>query len=215
MEDLTLQAETRESTGGLTARRLRRQGLTPAIVYGHDELKNISVNYHDFNMLTHVMHSEHAVIKLKIDEQDFDVLIKEVQRNCVTHKITHIDFLVVNLDEIVKIEVQLEPIGIPEGVKNHSAVLELLRRDVAVECKAGVIPESIKIDVTALNIHDVVHIKELPEIDGVIYVGDPETTLITIAPPTVHEEEVAETDEDAESAEPEVIGEKKAEEEEK
>ncbi len=215
MEDLILQAETRESTGGSTAKRLRRQGLTPAIVYGHNELKNISVNYHDFNMLTHVMHSEHAVIKLKIAEQEFDVLIKEVQRNCVTHKITHIDFLVVNLDEVVKIEVQLEPIGIPEGVKNHSGVLELLRRDVAVECKAGIIPESIKIDVAALNIHDVIHIKELPEIEGVVYVGDPETTLITIAPPTVHEEEVVETDEDDEAAEPEVIGEKKAEEEEK
>ena len=215
MEDLILQAETRESTGGSTAKRLRRQGLTPAIVYGHNELKNISVNYHDFNMLTHVMHSEHAVIKLKIAEQEFDVLIKEVQRNCVTHNITHIDFLVINLDEIVKIEVQLEAIGIPEGVKNHSGVLELLRRDVAVECKAGIIPESIKIDVAALNIHDVIHIKELPEIEGVVYVGDPETTLITIAPPTVHEEEVVETDEDDEAAEPEVIGEKKAEEEEK
>ena len=215
MEDLILQAETRESTGGLTARRLRRQGLTPGIVYGHNELKNVSVNYHDFNMLTHVMHSEHAVIKLKIAEQEFDVLIKEVQRNCVTHNITHIDFLVVNLDEVVKIEVQLEPLGIAEGVKNHSGVLELLRRDVAVECKAGIIPESIKIDVTALNIHDVIHIKELPEIEGVVYVGDPETTLITIAPPTVHEEEEVATDEDAEAAEPEVIGEKKAEEEEK
>jgi large subunit ribosomal protein L25 len=216
MEDLILQAEIRESTGGLTARRLRRQGLTPAVLYGHNESKKISVNYHDFNMLTHTMHSEHAVIKLKIEGQDFDVLTKEVQRNCVTHKIIHIDFLVVNLDEVVKIEVQLEAQGIPEGVKNHSGVLELLRRDVAVECKAGIIPESIKIDVAALNIHDVIHLKDLPEIDGVIYVGDPETTLITIAPPTVHEEEEVVTEEEEEEAEePEVIGEKKVEEEEK
>lgn len=211
MEDLILQAEKRETVGGLTARRLRRQGLTPAIVYGHSESKNISVNYHEFEMLTHVMHSEHSMIKLKIDGKDFDVLIKEVQRNCVTHNITHIDFLVVNLDEVVKIEVQLETHGTAEGVKNHGGVLELLRRDVSVECKAGVIPESIKIDVSALDIHDVIHIKDLPEIDGVSYMGDPETTLITIAPPTVHEETVAE--ESDEAAEPEVIGEKKSEEE--
>jgi len=211
MEDLILQAKTRESVGGLTAKRLRRQGLTPGIVYGHNESINITVNYHEFDMLTHVMHSEHAVIKLKIDGKDFDVLVKEVQRNCVTHNIIHIDFLVINLDEIVKIEVQLEAQGIAEGVKNHGGVLELLRRDVTVECKAGQIPESIKIDVTALNIHDVVHIKELPEIDGVIYIGDPETTLITVAPPTIHEEVVDE--EETEDAEPEVIGEKKTEEE--
>ncbi len=211
MEDLILQAKTRESVGGLTAKRLRRQGLTPGIVYGHNESINVIVNYHEFDMLTHVMHSEHAVIKLKIDKKNFDVLVKEVQRDCVTHNIIHIDFLVINLDEVVKIEVQLETQGIPEGVKNHGGVLELLRRDVTVECKAGQIPESIKIDVTALNIHDVVHIKELPEIDGVTYIGDPETTLITIAPPTVHEE--AATEEETEAAEPEVIGEKKTEEE--
>ena len=211
MEDLILQAKTRESVGGLTAKRLRRQGLTPGIVYGHNESINVIVNYHEFDMLTHVMHSEHAVIKLKIDKKNFDVLVKEVQRDCVTHNIIHIDFLVINLDEVVKIEVQLEAQGIPEGVKNHGGVLELLRRDVTVECKAGQIPESIKIDVTALNIHDVVHIKELPEIDGVTYIGDPETTLITIAPPTVHEE--AATEEETEAAEPEVIGEKKTEEE--
>jgi len=211
MEDLILQAKTRESVGGLTAKRLRRQGLTPGIVYGHNESINVIVNYHEFDMLTHVMHSEHAVIKLKIDKKNFDVLVKEVQRDCVTHNIIHIDFLVINLDEVVKIEVQLEAQGIPEGVKNHGGVLELLRRDVTVECKAGQIPESIKIDVTALNIHDVVHIKELPEFDGVTYIGDPETTLITIAPPTVHEE--AATEEETEAAEPEVIGEKKTEEE--
>jgi len=211
MEDLILKAEMREEVGGLTARRLRRQGLTPARVYGHNESKNVIVNYHEFDMLTHVMHSEHAVIKLDIAGKDFDVLVKEVQRDCVTHNIIHIDFLVINLDEIVKIEVQLEAVGIPDGVKNHSGVLELIRRDVTVECKAGIIPESIKIDVTELGLHDVIHIKELPEIDGVVYVGSPETTLITVAPPTVHEET---TTEDGEaSAEPEVIGEKKAEEE--
>ena len=214
MEDLILKAEKREDVGGLTARRMRRQGLTPGIVYGHNESINVSVNYHEFEMLTHVMHSEHAVIKLNIAGKDFDVLIKEVQRNCVTHNIIHIDFLVINLDEIVKIEVQLEPIGLAEGVKNHGGVLELLRRDVAVECKAGIIPESIKIDVVELGIHDVIHIKDLPVIEGVIYVDDPETTLITIAPPTIHEEEP--TDEEVvESSEPEVIGEKKPEEEEK
>ena len=120
---------------------------------------------------------------------------------------------VIDLDEIVKIEVQLEPQGIAEGVKNHGAVLELLRRDVTVECKARNIPESIKIDVTALDIHDVVHIKELPEIDGVTYIGNPETTLITIAPPTVHDEEETTTEEGEEAVEPEVIGEKKTEEE--
>ena len=211
MEDLILKAETREAVGGLTAKRLRRQGLTPGRVYGHSESINVSVNYHEFEMLTHVMHSEHAVIKLNVAKKEFDVLIKEVQRDCVTHNITHIDFLVINLDEIVKIEVQLEAIGIPDGVKNHGGVLELLRRDVTVECKAGIIPEAIKISVAELGIHDVIHIKELPEIEGVVYVGDPETTLITIAPPTVHEETT--TEEGEESAEPEVIGEKKAEEE--
>jgi len=169
MENLILQSELREKTGGTSARQLRRQGLTPAIIYGHGEQKSISVNYHDFEMLVHTMHSEHAVIKLKLADQEFDVLVKNVQRDSVTHNIIHIDFLVVNLDEIVKVDVQIEVIGEAEGVKNQGGVLELLKRETTVECEAGKIPEAIVVDVTALNVHDVIHVKELPEIDGVKY----------------------------------------------
>ena len=95
MEELILKAEKREAVGGLTAKKLRKQGLTPAIIYGHGESRNVSVNYHDFEMLMHTMHSEHALVKLKIDTDELHVLVKDCQRDVVTHNVIHIDFLVV------------------------------------------------------------------------------------------------------------------------
>ncbi len=213
MEKLVLQAESRTATGGASGRRLRRKGLIPANVYGHGQSRNVFINFHDFNMLLHAMHSEHAVVKFEVDGEGFDVLIKDVQRDKVTHDIIHIDFLVVDLDEIVRISVQIEVWGEADGVKNQAGVLELLRRDIQVECKARDIPEALRVDVSAMGIHDVVHISELPEIAGVTYCGDPGTALLTVAPPTVREEEVAPTEEVAEAAEaeePEVVGAKGA-----
>jgi len=211
MENLILQANLREKTGGASAKQLRKQGLTPAVIYGHDEQKSVSVNYHDFDMLIHTMHSEHAMIKLKLDKDEFDVLVKDVQRDSVTHNIIHIDFLVVSLDEVVKVDVQVEIHGEAEGVKNQGGVLELLKREIQVECQAAKIPDSIVIDVEPLNVHDVVHVKELPPIEGLKYLDDPETVIVTVAPPTVHVE-TTETEGEEEVVEPEVIGEKKTEE---
>lgn len=207
MDELVLNAVSRTLTGSADCRRLRRDGQVPCVVYGHGEHQNITINLHDFILLLHHMHSEHAVVTLELDGTKQNVLIKDVQRHGVTHTISHIDFMIVDLDETVRISIPVEIVGEADGVKNFGGVLELIQREVEIECKAKDIPESVVVDVSPLKVHDVIRIGELPAINGVTFTGDTETTVITIAPPTVHAEVVPheEAEEAEEAAEPEVI----------
>ncbi len=208
METLFLEAQNRKKTGSANGRRTRLEGLIPGNIYGHKQSHNITIVSHDLEMLRQKMHSEHAVIKIKLDGKELDVLVKAIQRHQVTHKIIHVDFLVIDLDEVVKITVSVEPVGEADGVKNHGGVLELIRREVEVECKAGDIPSAIQVDVTQLGIHEALRIEDLPEVAGISYCNDPKLTVITIASPTVHEEETeGEVDgEPTETTEPEIVG---------
>jgi large subunit ribosomal protein L25 len=210
MQDLVLTATTRTDRGTAACRRLRHKGMLPGVMYGHGQQRSIALNYHDFTQLLHKLHAEHAVVKCKVDSDDLDVLIKDVQRDGVTHNIEHVDFLIVDLDEIVKVDVPIEVTGEADGVKNHGGVLELLRRDVTVECKARDIPVAIPVDVSALRIHDVLTVSTLPALPGISYALTADTPLITVAAPTLHEE-VAPGAAAAEGApaEPEVITAKK------
>ena len=105
MQELIIQAASRTETGSSPCRRMRHKGLVPGVVYGHGQLRNVSLNFRDFNHLLHSMHAEHAVVKCTIDTDDVHVLIKAVQRNGVTHNIAHVDLMIVDLDEIVIVAV--------------------------------------------------------------------------------------------------------------
>ena len=119
--------------------------------------------------------------------------------------------MIVDLDEIVLVAVPVETTGEADGVRNHGGVLELLRREVDVECKARDIPENITIDVTTLAIHRVLCVRDLPVLPGITYKLAPETPVVTVAAPTLHVEATPE-EAAAGTAEPEVITARKLEE---
>lgn len=212
MQDLTIQAVNRTDMGSPSCRRMRRQGLVPGVVYGHGQQRTIALNFRDFNHVLHSMHAEHAVIKCKVDNDDLHVLIKDVQRNGVTHHIIHVDLMVVDLDETVVVAVPLETTGEADGVKNHSGVLELLRREIEVECKARDIPENITVDVSPLKIHQALCARDLPVMPGITFKLSPDTPVVTVAAPTLHVETTPEEAAAAAATEPEVITAKKPEE---
>ncbi len=215
MDKLVLNVVLRTETGSGPARRLRRSGSIPCVIYGHGQNQKISLNLHDFTQMIHHMHSEHAIVTLNVDGNDLNVLIKDISREVVSHDIEHIDFMLVDLDEIVRVSVQVDTRGEADGVKNYGGVLELIQREVEIECKAKDIPETITMDVSRLSVHDVIRISDLPVLEGARYTGDPESVVITVAPPTVQVAETAAAGEEApESAEPEVIGARKTEEQE-
>lgn len=228
MKEITLQVHARTATGKGVARKLRANGRLPAVIYGHNEEPvPVELEQHRLSATMRQAGGEKLLINLNIDGKDSEkkALIKDMQRDPVSGKILHIDFQHISMDEKIKIEVPIKIEGVPDGVKNFGGIISWNIRKIMVSCLPSDIPDKISIDVSEMKIHDSIHVKELAA-EKYEILDDPEETIISIIPPTVIKETVAEGGEEGEeapeaapeqeeAAEPEVISEKKAEEREK
>ena len=147
-------------------------------------------------------------MELEIDGQTRTALVQEVQHAPVGNNVLHIDFHAVSMDETLEAEVPLEPMGVANGVKNFGGLLEQNLRALAIECLPRDLPDRIVVDVSALNIGDSIHVRDLQLPPGVTTRVQLDLTAFSVLAPAVEEEPVAAV---ATAAEPEVITEKKAE----
>ena len=219
-EEATLEATSREVKGTGNAGRLRRSGITPAIVYGQGEAAEmIQISSHEIEQLLRTHSSSSLLVNIKREGKPASrVLLKDVQYHPVSGKVIHVDFNAVDLTSTVKVHVSLELIGESAGV-NEGGVLEQLIREVEIECLPTEIPESISVDISEMNIGDSLHVEQLDLTDvkgTVLTAGD--VSIVNVAAPRVVEEveeeeaaEGAEGTEEGASTEPEVITEKKEE----
>jgi large subunit ribosomal protein L25 len=143
----TLNAEPRTETGKGIARRLRREGRIPAVVYGHEEPHALSVEAREFHREFHTV-SESTLIKLKFPDGDREVLIKDYVEDIRTGAITHIDFYEVEKGRKVHTRIALELVGSPVGVR-EGGVLEHSLYEVEIECLPKDLPEHMTVDVSA------------------------------------------------------------------
>ena len=211
MEHLILETEIREEAGKGPARRLRREGCIPAVLYGlKQETVSLKVKEKDFEFILR-SGGENAVIDLKGtgSGDSTSVVIKDRQFDHVWGKLRHIDFYRVSLTEKLSAEVPVVTIGESAGEK-EGGTLEHILREVTVECLPDRIPENIEVDVTALEIGHSIHARELSAPEDVEIITEPDRVVISVIAPRVVEEEVAAE----EAAEPELVGEKKEAEEE-
>ena len=211
--ELKMSCARRTAGGSSVARRMRTQGDVPAVVYGHGKNINITLNLHDFTQLMKKMHSEHAVLTLDAEGEVVNVLIKEIQRHRATHNIQHVDFVVVDLDEIVTVSVPIITIGDADGVKNFGGIMEVTLREVQIQCKAGSIPDDITVDVTPLKLHEVLRVANLVIPEGVKVLADPETPVVVISSSAAEDSAASAEEGEAAAEEPEVITARKKEEE--
>jgi large subunit ribosomal protein L25 len=138
-------------------------------------------------------------------------MIRELQRHPVSRKPVHIDFVRVLMDVKITVSVPIEIVGIASGVKNEGGILDLVTREIEIECLPANIPAHIAVDVTHLAIGDAIRISELPPVEGVTIVDNPEKVVAHVAHPTREEEPVAvEAAAGAEPTEPEVLKKGKA-----
>jgi len=145
---------------------------------------------------------------------EYTALVRDVQYDPLTHGILHLDFQHISLTETVEVRVTLHLNGTPVGVKDGGGILEYILRDVEVRCLPTAIPASIDVDVSALNIGDSIHVRDL-SVPDVEILTDADSTIATVVPPTVIEEKPAEAAATEEAAaEPEVIAKGKKDEEE-
>jgi large subunit ribosomal protein L25 len=209
-KQVKLTAERRTATGRSAVRKLKAAGSVPAVIYGaKDKPEPLQVSRRDINaMLSHAA-GENILVELEVAGKSRLALVQEVQHAPVGGAILHIDFHAVSLDEKIQADVPLEPLGTANGVKNMGGLLEQNLRTLAIECLPRDLPDILHVDVSALNIGDAIHVREIPLPEGVTTRVQPDLTAFSVLAPTVEEEPVAAAVEPA--AGPEVIREKKEE----
>ena len=222
MAEVTLEVVRREESGKGVARKLRQDGKIPAVVYGgHREAVPIVVDRKAVSEL--IQKSQHGVrsiflLKMAGTDQQRHAMIKDIQMDPISRRMTHIDFVRVVMDEVVRVTIPVHHTGTAIGVK-EGGLLDFQVRDLHVECLPGAIPDAIEVDVSNLGVHDYIRIGDLELPEGVKVLDDPERVVVgvTVARAEVTEAVAVPVEEGAVPAEPEVIskGKKPAEEEEK
>jgi len=217
MKSLALSASPRTQTRRKGARKIRSSGRIPAIIYGrHNPPQNLEIDSKQFDELVHKAHTEIILVDLTVEgdaKPSRLALVQDVQHHPLHGHILHVDLHEVKADEKVSIEVPVEAVGVPDGVKNGGGTLEHVRFRVRVRCLPKDLPEQINVDVTNLKVGETLHIGEISAPAGVEILGDKKIPVLAVAAPVA--EAAAETTAAPAAGEaakqPEMIKEKKEE----
>jgi large subunit ribosomal protein L25 len=209
-ESIVLVTQPRTGHGSQAARKLRRQGLIPAVVYGHKkETVPIALNGEEF---LNAIHHGARVVDLKSDAATEHALIQELQWDHLGKDVLHVDFRRVDIHERVQVPVPLEIRGIAPGV-TAGGTLDQPLHSVIVECPVNAVPDNIRVNIGELQVGQAIHVRDLHLPPEAKVLADPDAIVVHVKEPQVAPEAAA-VPGVAETAEPEVIGRKAAEEEE-
>ena len=214
MKTIELTVEKRSTKGKNEARRTRAAKRIPAVVYGAGkETVPITVDTRALSDAFRGGAGENAIFLLKLQgsDQSRHAMIKEFQRDPVTRRPVHLDFVRVLMDTKIRVGVPVEIVGIARGVKVDAGILDIVTREIEVECLPGNIPDHLPVDVTDLGIGDALRVSAIQAPEGVEILEDPERVVVHVAHPV---QEVVATPEveavEAAAAEPEVLRKGKA-----
>ena len=216
MAKSVLNVETRVRTGKGGSRKVREDGLLPAVVYGKGvEALNLRLDPKALQQAVATEAGWNTLLTLKGDGP-FDglvVILKDMQIDAIRRNPTHVDFLAIDLKKTLAVMVPVQPVGKAQGVV-EGGTLQLIRHELEVYCLPTNIPTSIEIDVTALNVGEGIHIDEVSFPEGVESQHDVNFTVLTVVGRMAEEVEVDEEDEDGvEGVETEEASEEAADEE--
>lgn len=191
MDNKTLTAEIRTELRKSGAKKVRNSGKIPAVIYGHNEPVNISVDAKEF---THKFDkiSENTIITINVDKESYSVLVKDFQDDILTQKIQHIDFFEIEKGKALKTNIPVHIEGNAKGVR-EGGLLEVRLHELEVECLPKDIPENIVIDVSELEAGDAIHVADIDIPEGVKLLNIPEQTIVSV---TLVKQEVAETEDE-------------------
>jgi len=191
MERVSLEASVRQRTGKEGARRLRRAGAVPAVVYGRGRKPvAVAVESRALRTALHTHAGTNVLIDLDIradgaaDRQL--VMVKELQRDILSHEIIHVDFHAISLAETLEAHVPVVLVGTSRGV-TEGGLLDQHLREVAVECLPTQIPERLEVDVSELRVGQAVHAGDLRMPEGVTLLTPPAEVVATVLAPRVEE----------------------------
>ncbi|HEY6364474.1 MAG TPA: 50S ribosomal protein L25 [Candidatus Binatia bacterium] len=189
METLEIQVEMREVGSKRQARRIRRDGKIPGVLYGPKTAPvPLELNKKEFSNRVAGLEGSHLV-RLKSGSTalaDKVALVKEMQYHPITGEVVHTDLYEVDLTARIQVRVPLHFVGKAAGVV-RGGILQPIVREIEVECLPLDIPEFFNVEVSALDIGDSVHIEELSIPEGVTVVSESNLALVAVVPPTVEE----------------------------
>lgn len=212
MEQISISANVRNTKGKGFNRRLRQSGKVPAILYGHKRSAvSLEVDPKEIFRILHSQSGENTIFVLSVPGQDkVNCLIKEFQLEPVSHRLLHADFYEVAMDQTLEVDVPLEIVGEAYGVKTEGGLIDIVHREIHIECLPADIPEHIVVDVTEMKIGDLVRIKDLKVSDKIKILDDPETVVVAVEHPREEELPVVAAPGAEAEMEPEVIKKGKA-----
>lgn len=207
MDSMQLVVEKREASNKGAARELRRNGRIPAVLYGEGEPKAVSVDAREW-ALRFQNTTSNKIVKLKLDKDEHNVLIKDTQDDILSGTVKHIDFYAIQAGKKLTTLIPIHLEGIPHGVK-EGGILEHKIEELEVTCLPEDMPENFSIDISHLGVGESIHISELTIPEGVEVRTDTSLTLVVITHAKIVVEEVEEGEEEIEG---EVEGEGEGEE---
>ncbi len=205
----TLTVESREGTGKYASFEMRKQGFIPGVVYGKGLKENLNIRI-PIKEFAHLLHTGQRIVDLTVGKKKHKTIVKDVQHGTFDHEILHADFRIVSETDVVHVSVEVELTGEAEGQKT-GGVIEQSTFQVDIECLPKDLPSRIALDISDLAVDQVVYVRDLPVIEGVTYRTSKDVSVVSCHMPAGEEAAEEAAEEEGETAQPEVIGEKKEE----
>jgi large subunit ribosomal protein L25 len=211
MPELTI--NRREGTGKQAAKRLRRSGVVPAVLYGGAKPEPVTVDPRAVLRILHGHGGSTQLLTLRVEGEAEArmAIIRDMQFDPVSENLIHLDIQEVQADRPITVRVAVHPVGEAAGVRDQKGILNIVLHELDVSCLPTMIPERIDADVSALMIGHVLTVANLQAPEGVRILNAPDQAVVTVAPPMA--EEVAAPAAAVVTAEPEVLTERKPKEE--
>ncbi|HNY84570.1 MAG TPA: 50S ribosomal protein L25 [Anaerolineaceae bacterium] len=209
-DQIVIEAQQRKLTGKKVA-QLRRNGILPGVLYGRHLEKPIAIqmDYHTTSLLAQKLTST-TLVTLNLDEKKYNAIVRDRQRDVIFGRLTHLDFLAVVMDEVLRAAVSIELVGEAPVLKAVDAVITQAVNSLELEALPADLPERIEVDISGLETpDDVITVKDLKLGDKVTVLTDPDEVIVSV---TFAAQEV-EPEEAATGEEPEVMEKGKKEEE--
>ena len=205
-EKFTIKAEVREGRGTNHARRLRREGKIPVVVYGGDEdAVAATAELKDLAAIIRSDSGANTLFTLDIDGNESRVIFQDRHIDPVTGRMLHADLRRLAKGEKIELTIPVNLIGDPKGVVEEGGVLQQQMREMNVKCTPSNIPESIDINVEHLDVNESITISDVTVDDEVEILEDPETLVASVT--IIRELDLEAPTEEEEAAEPELVGE--------
>lgn len=181
MKQINLNTTTRTDVGGNSAKRYRKNGQIPAVIYGESGEKNLLIDEKELTVALKQIVGKAVLIEMAFSDgtESRYAMLKDVERNPVSDKVLHVDFIEVVRGKPMLATLPVHFSGESVGVKNENGVIEIHQDEVRVKCRPRDLPEAIVVDLSDLHVDQAIRVKDVVAPEGVEFVSNADELLVT------------------------------------